>query len=298
MKERRPRYDFKYFIEMPGMNTFGIGNVTIDGKYSLVFVVPTGSLAVTSLLKDPLPTFDDVVFYANCLAYDHDLPTFILPVVNRRKALQKPAIVTNRKFINEYYYNCLNMIYKSMSDIKLGPVYVNFRWPGYKDSVDLQYSAKYGKVSKEISLYAMALRQIDPLTEYLCYYRIIESVTNSNGKDWIRNNIEFIKEFNFGYVEIEVEKAVIEITQKDNPTNLFSIYKRRALKRIKELKTEFPGKDISEYFYNENRCGIVHGKEDVKIHDFGVTVKGIVKDNYILKLLSRMAIENKINSII
>lgn len=296
MKKRRPRYDYKYFIEMPGMSTFGIGNVTIDGKYSLVSVVPTGSLAVTSLLKDPLPTFDEVVFYANCLAYDHDLPAYILPVVNRRKALQKPAIDTNRKFINESYYNCLNMIYNFMSDIKLGPAYVNFRWPGYKDSVDLQYSAKYSKVSKEISLYIMALRQIDPLTEYLCYYRIIESVTNSNGKDWIRNSIEIIKEFNFGYVEIEVEKAVIEITQQDNPTNLFSIYKRRALKRIKELKTEFPGKDISEYFYNENRCGIAHGKVGVKTSDFSFTIEEFSKDNYILKLLSRMAIENRVNS--
>lgn len=292
MSKRRLRYDFRYFIEMPGMSTFGIGKVTIDRKYHLILTVPSCALAVTSSLKDPLPTFEEVVFYANCLAYDHDLPTYILPVVHRRRALIRPAISKIRRYIHESYYESLNMAFASLCDIRLGfCAYVNFRWPGWNGVSDLQYSAKYSKVSKEISLYAMALRQIDPLTEFLCYYRVIESITNSNGKEWLKNNINLIKEYNFGRLGIGVESR-----QDLKIKNLFFIYKKRALNRIKELKIEFPGKDLSEYFYNENRCGVAHGKAGIKIHDFSYTVEEIAKDNYILKLISRMAIENKIKS--
>ena len=51
---------------------------------------------------------------------------------------------------------------------------------------------------------------------------------------------------------------------------------------------------MAEYFYHENRCGIAHGKADIKEYDFGFNIEEISKDIYILKLLSRIAIEDKI----
>ena len=284
---RRPRKDFKYFVDMVGVGISSLGNVFVDGKYYLVFVVPAGPLAITSPLGSPLPTFEEVVFYANCLAYDHDLPTYILPVVGKRKALIKP--IGRGRSINDSYYNCLNMAYTSVCDIRLGPLgYVNFRQPGFGQPVDIPYTERYSSVARELSLYGMALRQLDPLSEYFCYYRVIESVTNSNGREWIRGNIERIKSYDFGFLEFKRE-----MSKNKRRTNLFSIYKKRAINRLAELKVKLNGKDIAAYFYNENRCGIVHGKASIKVYDFGPIVEEIAKDLYILKLLARIAIEDK-----
>lgn len=289
INNRRPRDDYKYSVDMVGMSSAGIGQVSVDGKYYLVFVPPSSSMAITSPLGSPLPAFEEVVFYANCLAYDHELPTYIRPVVGKRKALIKPVGEGRSKIINDSYYDCLNMAYTSICDIRFGPLgYVNFRYPGFSTPVDIPYTKRYGSVAKELSLYGMGLRQLDPLSEYSCYYRVLESITNSNGKEWIKENIGRIKIYDFGFLELKQE-----MSWEKRGINIFSVYKKRAISRLAELIVKLKGKDIAAYFYNENRCGIVHGKTSIKVYDFGPTIEEIAKDLYILKLLARIAIEDK-----
>jgi len=64
VKITRYRKHIRYFIEMVGMSSEGIGLVTIDRKYALILVHPT--------LKE-------IVLYTNCLAYEHDLPILSYP---------------------------------------------------------------------------------------------------------------------------------------------------------------------------------------------------------------------------
>jgi hypothetical protein len=51
---------------------------------------------------------------------------------------------------------------------------------------------------------------------------------------------------------------------------------------------------MAKYFYHRVRCGIAHGRQGVKVYDFAEDVSTVVQDCYVLKLLSRMAIEEKL----
>jgi hypothetical protein len=63
---------------------------------------------------------------------------------------------------------------------------------------------------------------------------------------------------------------------------------------LKTLYSKISSNNIAEYFYNENRCGIAHGKTDIKVYDFGFNILEISQDLYILKLLARIAIEDNV----
>lgn len=290
MEETRYRKDVIYFIEMIGMASVSVGCVTVDNKYALIQVDPTCSLAIVPSVGVGHPTFEEVVFYTNCLAYEHDLPVFICSA--KRKALVCPIEKGRRKYINDSYFNNLSMAYEALNSIRLGPVgYVYFRWPGFDREVDLPYTKKYLRVAKELSLYSAAVRQIDPLSEFLGYYRVIESISRTNGMDWISNNLSRLKSYDFGFLEFGIDAPS---GRQGRRRNIFSIYKRRALARLRNLNSKLVGRNTAEYFYRENRCGIAHGKSTVKLYDFRYNIENISKDAYILKLLSRIIIEDKI----
>lgn len=290
MKKTRFRKDIRFFIEMVGMSSTGIGDVTVDDKYALIMVHPSNSIAVTPPVGMELPTFREIVFYTNCLVYEHDLPAFIWPF--RKKALVQPIERGRKKYINESYYQSLGIAYEALNSIRLGPLgYVNFRWLGFQKEVDIPYTKKYSTVTKELSLYSTAVRQLDPLSEFLCYYRVIESVTGTNGKEWISKNLHIMESYNFGFLDFGTDARNGPRIRR---TNVFSIYRKRALERLKELKCKLVGLSVADYFYHENRCGIAHGKSHVKEYDFEFNIEELSKDAYVLKLLSRIAIEDKI----
>lgn len=278
--------DVKYFIEMVGLASTSVGRVTVDSKYALIQVDPTYSIAIAASLGEDHPTFETVAFYTNCLAYEHDLPTFVLPA--RRKALVQPIEKGPRKYINDSYYESLGMACEALNSIRLGPLgYVCFRWPGFGQDIDLAYTNQYSSVATELSLYSTAIRQLDPLSEFLCYYRVIESTSGKDHKAWISNNLLRLNNYDFGFLEFGTDAPVKE---RRRTTNLFSVYRRRALARLKALHRR--SINVPGYFYGENRCGIAHGERDVKEYDFKYNIEEISRDNYILKLLSRIAIED------
>lgn len=196
---------------------------------------------------------------------------FICPT--KQKALVKSIEKGRGEYINTSYCQSLSMAYETINCIRLGPLgYVNFRWPGFDKEVDIPYTKKYSRVAKELSLYSMAVRQIDPLSEFLYYYRVIESVTSSNGKEWILKNLGRLVNYDFGFLEFGSDALIGRHRRR---TNVFSIYKIRALKRMEELNNKLSGRTIAEYFYHENRCGIAHGKADIKEYDFGFNIEGL-----------------------
>lgn len=294
MEKTKYREDVKYFIEIVGMASNCINDVTLDSKYALIQIPPTHShsLAITPPIGTNHPTFEKFVFYTNCLAYEHDLPAFICPV--KRKALIQPIEKGRNEYINDSFFDSFGMACEAIKSIRLGPLgYVYFRWPGFEREIDLLYTKKYSKVKKELSLYSTALRQIDPLSEFLDYYRVIERISGADGKDWILNNLSRLKSYNFGFLKFG---SVVSprIRKYSRSINAFSVYRRRALARLRKLTRQFAGNRVAEYFYVGNRCGIAHGKRNIKEYDFGYNIEMISKDNYILKLLCRMGIEDKI----
>jgi hypothetical protein len=77
-------------------------------------------------------------------------------------------------------------------------------------------------------------------------------------------------------------------------TNLFSVYRRRAKSRINLLSKKLSTGDIAEYFYNVLRCGIAHGRTDVIDYDYGFNIVEVSQDLIVLKLLARIAVEQKV----
>lgn len=284
------RKDINYFIEMVGMASDCVGNVSVDSKYALIQLHPTYTIAIAPQIGTDRPTFEEAVFYRNCLAYEHDLPAIVLPA--KKKALVQPIVKGPSKCINDLYFDSTCIAYEELNSIRLGPlIYVYFRWPGLDREINLPYTNKYSRVAKELSLYSTAVRQLDPLSEFLHYYRVIESVSSTNGKDWISKNLSRLASYEFGFLEF----GSGDEPRKGRRTNVFNIYRKRALTRLRNLKNKLAEKSVADYFYHENRCGIAHGTSKVKVYDFDV--REILEDTYILKLLSRIAIEDKLLSL-
>jgi hypothetical protein len=51
---------------------------------------------------------------------------------------------------------------------------------------------------------------------------------------------------------------------------------------------------LEEYLYNDVRCGIAHGRHGIKVNDFGQDVLDVAHDCYVLKLLARIGIEDRL----
>ena len=161
----------EYSIDLTGLAINSVGQVIVDEKYALVQLYKTDIIAIVPPEKHDHPSFDEAVFYTNFFAYSHEIPTFLSPP--KGKALIKPIENTRASLINDNYYNSLRIAYESINSLRLGPLgYVYFRWPGFEKTTYLPITSKFAIASKEISLYSTAIRQLDPLSEFLGYYRI------------------------------------------------------------------------------------------------------------------------------
>lgn len=120
MKKTRYRKDIRYFIDMAGMASDCVGSVIVDSKYALIQVHPTYSIAISPPVGKDHPTFREIVFYTNCLAYEHDLPASILPF--KKKALVQPIERERRKYINDSYFQSVAVAYEALNYIRLGPL--------------------------------------------------------------------------------------------------------------------------------------------------------------------------------
>jgi hypothetical protein len=293
-----------------------VGDVTLDGRMALVQSHPDGCLCLCPLKPNPQPSEQEAWFYSDCISYEHDIPVVVYPRpgdfvrFKYRYAYVEPqrnrtvstvhipgGVVTKGtvrpltalKAVKQYYTEQWLTILTEICSLNLGPLTcVLFRSPGFGKTVDLPYSNRYQRVRTEIHLYATALRQADALSEYLCYYRVIEGATNSNGVNWITAALDLISRHDFGLIQI------CNVDGEPEPKSLMKIYLRRASLRLKELMHIFhTSHGVAQYLYKVDRCGIAHGRE---IRKSDVTPKyfEILKDTYIVKMLARIAIDQRV----
>lgn len=286
----------KYFAEVIGIGDFSIGG-TIDGSIRMIQAPHSHSVAFCPLPKNPHPTFTKALFYGSCISYLLDSPVVVLPQktefyknrfdflpVTRPLSSLKPAF----NYVYDSFSKDLCVALEAIWSLRNGPfVYVEFASEEYNYDTDFQFTELYSCVAKEIQLYSTSLRQLDPLNEYLNYYRILESTNQNNAKEWIEHSLSRIFSF-----PIEAVNVIDWRTRRKS--DLYKIYRLRAKVRLTFLKKKFGNeKSIAKYLYNENRCGIAHGKSRIRKSDFNDDYFSILKDNYVLKLLARLAIEDK-----
>lgn len=285
-------------IIYPGIRFDALALMTLDHRYYLYRIEHPPSPLFIGAINEEFSQWEDMAFYSNFFAYTHDVPTVFRSLKEGNSSPVKPIIkVQNNDFIDNdssYYDEHIQGIFDSIVGIKLNGL-VKFRWEkAYYKTININVPNEFLNSKKELQLYSMALKQADPLSEFLCYYRIIESISGNNGKDWIKNNLSKINKYNFGFLEL-VHPFKRE-SEKLRRRNVFSDYRRKAIKRINELVNHLNGTPIEKYLYNEIRCGIAHGKENIKTHDNFNTVQQISQDSYIMKLLARIAIETNLTN--
>lgn len=306
----------RYLICACGLASDTVGDVEIDGRIAVVQPHPDSSLYLCPLGSRPHPTYTEALFYSDCISYENETPSVVYPTRKeissfpflyayngpskpkaimqtdfpsgrQTKYLRKP--IDPRKLVMQTYVDSVINVLELTRELKHGPLtYILFRTFGRQDKVDLKYSVTYGRVAKELSLYSSALKQPDLLSEYLSYYRIIEAVSQSNGKDWVEYHLDRLSTHQFGQVAIRHDFDEYQ----DPPKNLLSIYKRRALIRYRQLRGRLGGnRAIAKYLYGVNRCGIAHGKGSILKAEMLPSYFEVGKDALILKMLSRIAID-------
>lgn len=292
-----------------------VGDITVDEQFALIQSHPDGNICLCPRIGKPQPTESAAWYYADCIAFEHDIPVIVLPTRGdfdrfgyrfAHSGQTTPRIVhgidmssghaiarslsgmSARRAVKEYYCESLCAILENVREIRQGPLtFVRFRHDSESGTVNLPYTAMYRPVAQEVHLYAVALRQADTLSEFLCYYRVIESATASNGRDWIASSLDDLPRHDFGYIAIAHELV-------DHPRNLLSIWRRRALRRLSDLRNRYgPAAKIAQYLYNTTRCGIAHGRQIVRA-DITPSYFEVVRDTCLLKVLARLAIDKRL----
>lgn len=231
-------------------------------------------IAIDSLKYD----YSLVKLYFEYFSYIHDIPLSLIESTHDK--FRKPSLPFKKYYDLRGYVKSLVSSYSTIHDSKINAqIYSSL----YNTSA-LTIPSNILDKKVEFGLYTMTLKQMTPLIEFLCYYRIIESISQGKNINWINNNIDKIYTHNFGKLEIFSYFDDVQVI------NNLDFYKKLAIERINSLKIKFS--NIGIYFYKDLRCNIPHGKsKDVKRETILTDPDTLYKNVYILKLLSRIAIE-------
>jgi hypothetical protein len=303
----------KYVLFPFGLACDTVGDVTLDSTIALIQPHPENSFYLCPLTPHPQPTESLAWYYADCIAYEHEIPVIVCPTgfsrfgyhyihsgpsrPQERTIIHVESGQTTNRTVNSmpatdvaklFYAEQLCRILDEVRELRHGPLtYVRFRYTDTGNRLDLPYSSSYARAANGVHLYAAGLRQADTLAEFLCYYRVVESVTDSNGKVWIGEALHRLRRHNFGFVPIAHQ-------QDRSPRNVLAIYRYRALRRLATLlKQHGSYSKIATHLYKVDRCGIAHGKTIVRA-DIVPSYFEMVRDTYLMKLLARLAIDEKV----
>ncbi|AQT73250.1 methylamine utilization protein MauJ [Streptomyces sp. fd1-xmd] len=225
------------------------------------------------------------LFFADCLAFDHDCPTTVLPY---RPDPPPPyeAIGHRREWEDRgrYYRDTLAAAVEHAHALR------------YTDGLTLRYAPEGDPLTRfedrfegrqeALSLYTAAIRQVDFLSEYLGLYRVLEWPRKDNGKKFIEANLDELRDYDFG--SLWMCEPASPLNQTEVPIDVFATLRERALGRIEALRTADIG--IPEHLY-ALRNGLAHGKQDLILNDLGPSVDAVAADLPVVKLLARMAVE-------
>jgi hypothetical protein len=284
-----------YTIDAVGLALDQVLGVVVDDQIALEQIHSTYSIAILPLTRDIRISYEDALFYADCFAYEHEIPTIAYPKAGR-VGIEFLLDKRSKRKTRETYFHELDVALESVNALRLGPLgCVEFRHNSSRHLsqhrepvVRLSYRKKYAPVQQEIHLYSLALRQIDPLSEYLYCYRVIESATRSNGLKWLEQNLGHLESARFGILP-----AIPSDPKKQRRINLFTVLRHRAVTHLRGLLKTMPYDKIASRLYHTNRCGIAHG-QSIRRADFATDFNEVYRDGFIIKLMARLAIENKL----
>ena len=182
---------------------------------------------------DPVP-LEEVAFLADCVSFDHDMPSVVRPLRGAPDQAPpvKPAVDRLSAHPGMDYFDTVAAALSMVMDVRFGDV-VELRY--YSDEPKLpRFNRRFAGRESRLALYAMATRQVDLLSEYLCLYRVLETPGRDDGIAFIENHLAEIGRHDFGV--LYTHDAVT-----GRGPNVFEVYRQRALTRLGKLRNE--GKD-------------------------------------------------------
>ena len=330
MRKDKKTRSWEYCIHPYGLCADTIGDVVIDGKFTMETVHTQNMLYLKPLSRNLQPSISEAWFYCDCISYEHEIPAIVMPtpsevdrfkycyVSNGPKSMERCNVlkigdndetirhpysdkplrpIPSKILTRNFFMNSLHLIFEETREMRHGPsTFVLFKTHKRKHKVNLKYTEKYGLVSKELGIYSTALRQADFLSEFLGYYRVLESILKTNNcTRWMANGLNELPLHKFTKIMLGHSHD-----SKYTPRNILGTYKRRTSIRLKQLQKKHGSNDsIAKYLYNTIRCGIAHGRDNNAIRgDIVPSYFDIVRDTYIVKMLTRMAIDKRVSGLL
>jgi hypothetical protein len=168
----------------------------------------------------------------------------------------------------------------------------HFRRSGDHEWPDLPYRLRFAALAEPLSMYATGLRQLDPLGEFLHYYRVLENADKKNGTHELARVLPLLATHAFGRLPAQLWHHHRAAAFK---TDLLARWKRRAVARLAQLLRR--SVDVAEHLYKRGRCGIAHGKTGIKSLDADSDLIEIARDVPLVKMLARVSIDSRIPSV-
>lgn len=276
-----------WFIGCVGMSDATMWSFEADSQWLMVHGTPGAALgAFPSVERAPQASLADVLFLANCLAFDHDLPIVVTPARDHaaaRRPLVEPIVYEPGPQPGRWYWEHFTSAMAMAAEIRLGGGSV---WLRYDEGFEqlTRFSERFGDRLEALGLYAAAARQVDPTSEFLGHWRVLEWADRRNGVDFVAANLDKLASFDFG--ECHVREDI-----KRGNVNMFEAYRARALKRVEQMHDEGRGiQDMAKDLYAV-RNALAHGRTRTLVNDFGASIEAVGADLPVVKLLSRIAVE-------
>jgi hypothetical protein len=283
----------QWHLHVPSLSGGSAGTLTFDGGRAalvensrgpeLAIVLPTGGGQLS---------LSDAVFYANCLAYEHDVPVTVSKRSGRIHAYLPlfPGPARRDNFSAEI------LVTETMAQLAVArvgdgggdAVLIHFRCRGDEEWPDLPYSKRFAALAEPLSLYATGLRQLDPLGEFLHYYRVLENADRKNGKHELARVLPLLATHSYGRLPAQLwhhHRAAFK-------TDILTRWKRRAVARLAQLTRR--SVNVADYLYAGGRCGIAHGKIGIRTLDADSDLLELSRDVPLLKMLARISIDTRI----
>lgn len=122
-----------------------------------------------------------------------------------------------------WYWDSLSETHSAAADLRFNGSYV-VRYGCEDSGPETDFTRRFNGREELLGLYAMAARQADLLSEYLCLYRVLEAADGKNGTGFVAASLPLLTTWDFG-----VLRVVGPDGDYASAPNAFAIYKERAL---------------------------------------------------------------------
>lgn len=314
-----PKEAYDNSLQIHGFGTELLGGMLVDESCYLEGEEASSYFYLIPVNSSKPVAYSFGSFVADCLAFEHVTPFQALPNSFAFDDVPWTIKPPHRNEIPDLYLSDLTESYEKAAAITEGlwfrpefryslPTASTIDHKGY-ELIHLDFSNVYARVAQALHLYNTALRQTDPLSQFLNYYRIIENLTDNNGKGWVEKCVGSLADYK---MEVFATHAVPDrprvslirciernarkylrkkrLYERTKVYNFTEVIRACALARIDDLKRTHTAQQIAKRLWNTNRCGISHGRR-IRRHDLDTDFKEILADIKLVRFLARLIIE-------